>query len=149
MTELEFRNAIVAEALTWLGTPYVQCARIKGVGCNCAQLLFGVALGAKVIPANSPEPRWYTPQLATHSKEERLIGYVQSYGATEIEEEQLLPGDIILYKTGRSHGHAAIVIQWPDKIIHALPPRGTQLGRFDEGRLGRYSRRYFTLWKAI
>jgi cell wall-associated NlpC family hydrolase len=146
MTELTFRTSIVTEALTWIGTPYKQCARIKGVGCNCAQLLFGVAMNAHAISPDSPEPRWYTPQLATHSREEKLIGYLLAYGAVEITEDRVKPGDLVLYKTGKSHGHAAIVIEWPEKIIHALPPRGTQLGRVDEGRLGQFSRRYFTLW---
>jgi len=147
MTETQFRAAITNAALSWINTPYRQCARIKGVGCNCAQFLFGVALEAGVIPADSPEPRWYTPQFATHQKEERLIEYVKAYGAVEVDAPK--PGDIVLYKTGRSHGHAAIVIEWPEKIIHALPPSGVQMGRSDEGRLGKFSQRYFTLWRTV
>lgn len=144
--ETEFRKAIVDEAMEWINTPYKQCARIKGVGVNCAQFLFGVAQAAGAIPEDAPEPRWYTPQLATHSKEERLIEYVKSYGATEVDKPQ--PGDIVLFKTGRSHGHAAIVVDWPGKIIHALPPSGVQMGHAYEGRLGSFSRRYFTMWRA-
>jgi cell wall-associated NlpC family hydrolase len=145
-TEAEFRKAITDEALTWVGTPYKQCACIKGVGVNCAMFLWGVAQGAGILPADAQPPRWYTPQLATHSREERLIDYVKSYGAIEVEIPQ--PGDIVLYKTGKSHGHAAIVLDWPTKIIHALPPNGVQMGHADEGRLGRFQRRYFTLWAA-
>ena len=148
MTEPEFRNAITTEALTWISTPYRCVGRIKGVGVNCAQLLFGVALGSGIIPADSPEPRWYTPQLATHSKEERLVEYVKAYGAVEITEAEIRPGDILLYCSGQSHGHAAIVIEWPGKIIHCLPPHGVQLGHADEGRLHTFTRRYFTLWGA-
>lgn len=144
--EQEVREAIVNEALTWVNTPYRQCSRIKGVGVNCAQFLFGVALAAGVIPADSPEPRWYTPQMATHSKEERLISYVKAYGAIEVETP--LPGDIILFKTGRAHGHAAICIDYPNRIIHALPPSGVQLGHAFEGRIGRLSRCYFSLWRS-
>jgi cell wall-associated NlpC family hydrolase len=145
MNEIEFRKAIVDEAMEWVGTPYLQCARIKGVGCNCAQFLYGVAIAAGIIAPDAPEPKFYTPQFATHSKEERLIDYVKAYGAVEVDDPQ--PGDIALFKTGRSHGHAAIVIEWPERIIHALPPSGVQMGHADEGRLHKYARRFFTLWR--
>jgi cell wall-associated NlpC family hydrolase len=147
MTEQQFRSAIAAEAATWVNTPYHANGALKGVGINCAQFLFCVAKNAAVLPANAPLPRWYTPQLATNSKEERLVGYVNSYGATEITEAQVKAGDIVLYKTGKAHGHAAIVLDWPE-IIHVLPGHGCQKGTVDEGKLGSFSRRYFTLWKA-
>ncbi len=147
MTETEFRSAIVAEALTWRGTPYHLNGCIKGVGSNCAAFLYAVAKAAGAISADAPAPRWYTPQLATHSKEERLIAYVLSYGAQEIVEAEIKPGDIVLYKSGQSHGHAAIVIDWP-RIIHVLSPWGCQEDNVDDGRLRAFTRRYFTLWKG-
>jgi len=145
MNELEFRKAIIDEALSWVGTPYLHCACIKGVGANCAMFIYGVGIGSGVISRDIPPPRWYTPQLAMHSKEERLIEYLKAYGAVEVDEPQ--PGDIILFKTGKSHGHAAICIDYPGKIIHSLPPAGVQMGDAFEGRLERFSRRFFTLYR--
>lgn len=145
MTEADFRAAIVAEARSWIGTPYRRNGRIKGVGSNCAQFLFGVALGAKVLPADSPEPRWFTEQFAVHEKDERLADYIKAYGGREITESKVGPGDIVLYQTGLSHGHAAIVIDWPE-VVHTMPLLGCQLGRAGDGILGAKSRRYFTLW---
>jgi cell wall-associated NlpC family hydrolase len=147
MTETQFRSAIVEEAKSWIGTPYRASGALKGVGINCAQFLFCVAKNAGVLPADAPQPRWYTPQLATNSKEERLIAYVTAYGAIEIAEDDAQAGDIVLYKSGQAHGHAAIVLDWP-QIIHVLPIHGCQMGIVDEGRLGAFSRRCFTLWKA-
>lgn len=147
MTETEFRTAIATEAESWIDTPYHANGALKGVGVNCAQFLFCVAKAAGVLAADAPLPRWYTPQLATNSKEERLVNYVMSYGATEVTEAQVKTGDIVLYKSGQAHGHAAIVLDWPC-IIHVLPIHGCQKGAVDEGKLGAYTRRYFTLWKA-
>lgn len=147
MTEREFRTAIILEASSWISTPYKNCGAIKGVGVNCAMFLYAVAKSSGVLPADAPEPRWYTSQLATNSKEERLIDYIKAYGAREISERDIASGDIVVYKTGLSHGHAAIVLSWPE-IIHCIPPRGCDLGIVDEGKLARYSRRYFSLWKA-
>ena len=147
MNESEFRSAIAEEAKTWVGTPYNTGGAVKGVGVNCAQFLFCVAMAAEVLPPDAPLPRWFTPQLATHSKEERLIAYVMSYEAIEVSEAEVKTGDIVLYKSGLAHGHAAIVLDWP-QIIHVLPPGGCQFGTVDEGRMGAFSRRYFSLWKA-
>ncbi len=146
MTEDKFRSAIRAEAMAWIGTPYHPCGKLKGVGVNCSQFAFQVALASGVLPADAPNPRWYTPQLATHSKEERLIAYVESYGAREISEREAKTGDIVLFRSGHAHGHMAIVLDWP-QIIHVLPPHGCQMGSVDEGRLGGMSRKCFTLWK--
>ncbi len=146
-TETEFRSAIAEEAKTWIGTPYHANGAVKGVGVNCAQFLYCVAKAATVIASDAPLPRWFTPQLATHSKEERLVAYVMSYGATEVTEACVGTGDIVLYKSGQAHGHAAIVLDWPC-IIHVLPGHGCQMGHIDEGRLGKFTRRYFTLWKG-
>jgi cell wall-associated NlpC family hydrolase len=144
MTEAQFRSAIITEALTWINTPYRNVGCIKGVGVNCAMFIWGVAKAAGIVPTGAKEPRWYTPQLATHSKEERLIAYVTAYGAVEVATPK--PGDLVLYRTGLSHGHAGIVIDWPEKIIHALPPHGVQMGHGDEGKLGKFERRFFTLF---
>lgn len=147
MTEEEFRTAIAEEAKTWIGTPYHANGSVKGAGCNCAQFAYRVGKATGAIPADAPEPRWYTPQLSTHSKEERLIAYIQSYGGMEIAESEVRTGDLVAYKSGQAHGHVAIVLDWPT-IIHLLPPHGCQMGTVNEGKLGSFSRRYFTLWKA-
>ena len=36
------REKIVAEARSWIGTPYHNCADIKGVGVDCGMLLVRV-----------------------------------------------------------------------------------------------------------
>jgi len=147
MTEDEFRSAIAREAMEWIGTPYHANGGVKGAGSNCAMFLFRVGQNAGAIPAEAPHPRWFTPQLATHSKEERLIAYLEAYGAKEIYESEVKTGDVILYKSGMAHGHAALVLEWP-RIIHIMPIHGCQMGNVDDGKLGAFSRRYFTLWKA-
>lgn len=145
MNEAQFRQAIADEAVTWIGTPYRSAGRVKGAGVNCAQFLFVVARNAGVLDVSAPEPKWYTPQLATHSREERLIAYVLAYGAREISEEEIQTGDIVLYKSGLSHGHAALVLDWPT-IIHVLPAFGCQKTNSKDGGLARYSQRFFSLW---
>ena len=149
MTETDFRNAIVEQARSWIGTPYMMCGRVKGVGVNCAQLLYGVAKDASVLPEDAPEPRFLTPQFAMHVKQEKLVDYITSYGGVETTEDKVKNGDVILFKTGMVCGHAAIIVDWDHKlVVHSIAPQGCHTASIHEGRLARYQRRYFTLWKG-
>lgn len=149
MNEHDFRTAILAEAKLWLGTPYKNTGRMRGVGANCAQLLYGIYKGAGILPPDAPEPRWYSSQLHVHQKEERLIEYIKSYGGIEIEQAEVKPADVIVFHTGKSHGHAAIVVDFPGTMIHTMQPQGCAFGHCTkEGQLQRFGRRYFTLWKS-
>ena len=146
MTEVEIRKAITDEALTWVGTPYKDTGRIKGVAVNCAQLLYGVARNAGVIPEDSPEPRWFSSQLCYHAKDERIVQYILSYGAHEITESEVKPGDMVVFKIGRAHGHAGIIIDFPEKMVHSFPPHGCYVSHCTkEGLLAGKQRRYFTV----
>lgn len=148
MTEQEFRSAILAESDLWIGTPYKNVGRIRGVGANCAQLVFGIYKNAGVLAPDAPEPRWYAPQLHVHSREERLIEYIKAYGGVEISEDEAKPADLIVYKTGQSHGHGAIIVDFPARMVHTLPMTGCTYGHCtSEGRVAQCARRYFTLWK--
>ncbi len=56
------RDAIVAEATSWLGTPYRHQASLKGVGCDCLGLLRGVW---RAFHGDEPEAMpAYTPDWA-------------------------------------------------------------------------------------
>jgi cell wall-associated NlpC family hydrolase len=147
MSEDEFRKGIVAEALSWEGTPYRSCGCIKGAGVNCAQFVFGVYRATGAISVDAPKPSWYTPQLSLHSKEERLIEYLKAYGAVEIDEQDVKPGDVIAYKNGLSHGHLAIVVDWP-VVVHCAGINGVHRNGMSDGMLAKFSRRYFTAWKG-
>ena len=102
------RAAIVAEAKTWLGTPYKAVGRIKGVGISCAMLVYMVVRAVRAIPEGATEPKWYSGQVHLNSTEDRMIDCLIAYGGREIEESAIQPGDIVFYKTGLSFGHIAI-----------------------------------------
>jgi hypothetical protein len=36
-------NTFIAQARTWIGTPFHHQGRLKGVGCDCLGLIVGVA----------------------------------------------------------------------------------------------------------
>jgi hypothetical protein len=65
------REKIVAEARSWIGTPYHNCADIKGVGVDCGMLLVRVYCDLGLVPRFDPRP--YTAQWHLHRDDERYL----------------------------------------------------------------------------
>ena len=149
MSELDERLAVIAEAKTWLRTPYCSNAMVRGAGVDCAMLLLGVyqKLGY-VSPDFNPRP--YPPQWHLHRDEERYMNVVKQFGGREIDEKESGPGDVVLFKVGRVFAHGGIVIDWPI-MIHArasLPVDIEDARRDIAGKhaLWTLERKFFTLW---
>ena len=110
------RERVVTAARGWIGTPFHHAAEIKGVGVDCVHFAHAVYVEAGVIAPMQIEQ--YGAQLMLHSRRETVIPYLLRCGR-EIAEADAGPGDVVLYKIGHSFSHAAIVVDWPTRIIHA------------------------------
>ena len=142
MTDL--RDAVVAEAATWLRTPYAHAGRIKGAGVDCATLLAEVFARAGVIAP--VEIAAYPPDWHLHRSEERYLALVLAH-AREIPPAAARPGDVALWKWGRTFAHGAIIMPpgWP-AIIHAWMEAGmVTLDHGDGGRLAGRPVRFFSV----
>jgi hypothetical protein len=114
----ERRAAVVAEARTWLGTPYHHSADVKGHGVDCAMILIRVYADCGLIEPFDPRP--YTCDWFLHRNEERYLGYIFGH-SKEVREPGI--GDIIVFQIGRCYAHAGIVSRIaPLAIIHAFAP---------------------------
>lgn len=128
----DLQRQVVAEACTWLRTPWHHEGSIKGAGVDCAMLLVCVFGAVGLIPAIDPRP--YPIDHMLHHDQERFLGWLQQY-ATDVTEGDPQPGDVIVYRVGRCFSHGAIVTEWPF-IIHAFrDQRAVVITRFDVGRL--------------
>jgi cell wall-associated NlpC family hydrolase len=122
--EYEQRLSVIEEAETWLNTPFICEARVKGAGADCAQFLAGVYINAGIIePFKVPH---YPAQWHLHSSEERYLRELVHY-AHEIPAPAL-PGDIAVFHVKRAYAHAGIIVEWPQRILHCLNRGGVQWG---------------------
>jgi cell wall-associated NlpC family hydrolase len=139
----EIEAAIVAEAITWLGTPYHNHGRMKGVGVDCAMLILETAIRAgAIIPFN---PGAYPAQFGLHRDEEQFIGFVTRY-ATEIDAPQ--PGCVALFKYGRCYSHGGIMIS-DTRLVHAvMRDRAVIYSDLTDADLVDRAPRFFTLRAA-
>ena len=109
-------EAVIAEAMSWLGTPYRHQGSTRGVGCDCLGLIRGIwraLVGPEPESAGSYAPDW------AEAGADRLMLAARRHlidrgGATP------RPGDVILFRW-RPHmpaKHAGIMLG-DDRFIHA------------------------------
>jgi cell wall-associated NlpC family hydrolase len=135
---------IIAEARTWIGTPYHPGGRVKKAGADCATLIAEVCIALGLIP-NIEIPR----ESAAHFLETENPLYletVQQY-CDEIAEAELQPGDLVMYRHRKLSifTHAAIVVQWPEAVLHAVQHRGVIMSHGIQGVFRAWERKYFRL----
>jgi len=114
-SEAAQRAAVLAEARSWIGTPYHNCADIKGVGVDCGMLLVRVFVDLKLCTPFDPRP--YPVDWHLHRSEERYLGFIFDRSA---EATEPLPGDVMVFRYGRCYSHGGIVTAAaPLRIVHA------------------------------
>ena len=86
---------VVAISRTWIGTPYVHQASVRGAGCDCLGLLRGVWRELRGEEAELPEP--YSPDWAEAGRNETLYKALRRH-MTEIERTAYGPGDVVLFR---------------------------------------------------
>lgn len=117
------RDAAVAEAEKWLGTPFHVNASVRGGGVACGPLLIAVydAIGISVphIEDFSAFPiDWHQ-----HAREEKYLDIVMKFSSVV---ESPRRGDIAMFKMGRAYAHSAVVIAWPF-VIHSYWGRNVEI----------------------
>lgn len=158
MNEAGQRAAFVAEAMTWVGTPFRDQADVKGGGVDCAMLLVRSAVDTGLIPAFDPRP--YPPQWHLHRDEERFLAIVSQLG-TEKPNPAGLPaealakaGDVIVYRVGRCFSHGGIIVR-NNHVLHAYyktqnvtvsPLHDIELAFLPDGKPRPF--KLFDLWSA-
>lgn len=112
------RAAIVAEAMTWLGTKFHDCSALKGVGVDCVGLARAVYVAVGLVPPFEMPP--YKPQWFLHRDEPLMLAGIAKYAH---QVDRGLPGDLEMYSFGRHAAHCAIVLD-EHTLIHAYKPVG-------------------------
>jgi hypothetical protein len=118
--QVKQRARIVAEARKWIGTPYHSCADVLGVGVDCGMLLVRVFVDLGLCKSFDPRP--YPDDWHLHRSEERYLGFIFEHCKEVLAP---MPGDVMVFRYGRTYSHGAIVTQsLPLAIVHAFQPAG-------------------------
>jgi cell wall-associated NlpC family hydrolase len=141
MTEKDQRTAVIAEAMTWLRTPYLHRGAVKSAGVDCAYFLIEVY--SKVGMIERFDPGYYPMDYMMHNREERYLSFVSKFGRVVTEPQ---PADVAIYKFGRSFSHGAIVLDWPSVIHSHRREGGVVLGHGNGGELSNREVVFYSLW---
>jgi len=130
--ELYERRLVVDRARSWIGTPYHHGAAVKGHGVDCARILAEVFHEAGLV--EKIEPGFYTRDWHLHRGEEHYLSRIEDYCKRVDSSEASLndrldcvkdwvvhPGNILIWRIGRTFSHAAIVTKW-ERAVHASFP---------------------------
>ena len=105
----EITARVLAEARSWLGTPWHHQARVRGVGVDCGGLVIGAFKAAGILPAD-----YDAGYYGRHPDIERLVGALSEYA---LEAQDIRPGDVLLFTIVGSPRHLAIATD--RGMIHA------------------------------
>lgn len=101
----------------------------KGRGVDCAQLILESFRGAGVDVGYEVER--YSSDWHLHRDEEKYLSVVTRYMRADETDTRPIgdrgegfapgPGDVLLWKVGRTFSHSALVTEWP-YVVHASLP---------------------------
>lgn len=142
---MDKRAAVIAEAATWLGTPYHHCADVRGAGVDCAMLLVRVYQACGLTPLDF-DPRPYSPQWHTHRGDELYLQWIVVAGAVPTSTPQA--GDVAIWKFGRAYSHAGILTD-DSHVIHALQDAGAvTISRLTDTPLAGRDVKFYSVFKT-
>lgn len=126
---------IVEEARTWLGTPFLPHAQVKGSGVDCAHLAKAIYSVVNEKAAGVRLPR-YTMDGGDHLAEPYIEKFIHEAGFVKCDGVPL-PGDLVTFKLGRISYHMGVMVT-DLTFIHAIRGFGVIESRIDDST---YSKR--------
>lgn len=149
-TEVTTPSEIVAEARSWINTPFHHHACKKGVGVDCVHLPFGVCRSLGIVPKGFSMPDY---QMQTDGT---LIKRIDQE-LPRVSKEEMKPGDLVVLAIDQDPQHVGIVADYRHgglSVIHASNAPSCRPPRVIETRL-MFSRGFafvaayrFPVWQA-
>lgn len=120
------RADLIAEARTWVGTPFAHQARSRGVGVDCIGLIVGAVQGCGLA----------VDDRADYARTPHAGELARELGAQleRIEVSDAAPGDVVLIAWRRAPMHVGWLTDYPHgglALLHAIET----IGRVVEHRL--------------
>ena len=125
------RKEIVAYAMTWLGTPFVHQARVRGHGGDCVAMVEGAALHFGIIEQG------YRTNYGREPKMREIIGALTSAGCRRLHSiSERQAGDILFIQWASTPQHLGILTgENPERLIHGYSGAGKYVQTNFNGRL--------------
>lgn len=138
--EVALRNEIES----WVGTPFLHGASVKGVGVDCVHLVAELMKFAGVV--ESYEFGYYPLDWSQHHDRSLLIENIEkTQRFVRIAAEQPSRfGDVVMFQVGRCVHHCGVMVS-PVVFVHVLSRARVCYGRLDDAT---WSKRLDSFYRA-
>jgi len=130
------QDALVKEALSWVGTPFILNSRVKGTGVSCHNLGVGIFEGLG-INLNFKSPVG-SGKVGDQTKLRAIASFMQDkeqFEPCDVKGE-LVVGDVLSFKLKSGEYHCGIYLgtvgDQERVVIQALKPLGVFLSSLDD-----------------
>lgn len=106
---------IVAEARTWIGTPWHHQGCVKGVGVDCIGLVKNVF---ETVTGLCVDVETNYHRMPPVGRESRILEGLSKY-ATEVDKSKLQPGDVLLFHFLSGLSNHVGIFSGDGQFIHA------------------------------
>jgi cell wall-associated NlpC family hydrolase len=122
----DIRGQIAAEAKSWLSTPFVHQAHLKGVGVDCLGLIGQTAINCGLVPADSWQTTWAEHAGYANVPANGVLQSVCHRYLRPIMKDSAQIGSVVLIRYAREPQHLAFLVPYLHgglSLIHALGPK--------------------------
>lgn len=117
------REDVAAEARAWLGTPFVHQARLRGIGCDCAGLLIGVARSLGIVA-----PEFDVTAYPRSPDGQSLLAHCDRW-MRRITQAEMGIGDVIVIRWANDPQHVGILAGYLHGGLSMIHAYGTPDGK--------------------
>lgn len=117
-----YRADLIAEARTWLGTPFVHQQSRKGIASDCIGFVGGVAVALRVPCALEWSHDERFKNYARTPDPDLLLRACDEY-MDQVPRHTTRPGDVLVMKFQKEPMHFGY-LSAPGYMIHCYEPRG-------------------------
>ena len=141
MNRIEKLNEV---ARSWVGTPFMPNAAVKGAGVSCQKLVGAIYIEAGVLPVGFeiPDGEMSWGRAHTVSAIEAVVQRSGRFVAVEAWQ----PGDLIGFKFGGCVHHLGVVLNAAGDFVHVLRNQGVDICNLNDAG---YFSRIEKIWRPI
>lgn len=142
-------NALELAVESWLGTPFVPNAAIKGHGVSCQKLVGHILIESGFLPAGfelPAEPMNWSQAHNDSLLEQFMARHADRFANVELPAYQnALPGDVLGIRYGGCVHHCGLVLS-VGSFVHCLRDRGVIISHLREPV---YMRLVKKIWRPL
>lgn len=125
------RRALLAEAGSWVGTPFHAHARLKMVGVDCVQLAGAIYIATGFLTEPQFNIGWYPIDGGHHDEKSRVVEWIEKSGKFARVNDPRIGDTLVMRMPGARVAHHVGVMVSESEFVHAYFKHFVVMSRMD------------------